>query len=68
MNQERTARPAGKLVSTQDAASVLSKHPKTLDRWRKEGRGPRWYQPEGPGTTVYYLEHEVVEFALGGSQ
>lgn len=68
MSKQLTAQSQGKLVSTQDAASVLDKHPKTLDRWRKEGRGPRWYQPEGPGTTVYYLEHEVLEFALGGTQ
>ena len=68
LNQELTARPAGKIIPTKEASGILRKHPKTLDRWRKEGRGPRWSQPEGPGTTVCYLEHEVIEFALGGSQ
>jgi len=58
-------RTAGNLITTKDASRLLHKHPKTIERWRKEGRGPRWYQPEGDGTSVYYLEHEVVAFALG---
>lgn len=65
MNQELAARPAGKLISTKEASGVLRKHPKTLDRWRAEGKGPRWYQPEGPGAPVYYLDHEVMAYALG---
>lgn len=56
---------AGKFIQTKRVAEILGKHVKTIDRWRKEGIGPRWYQPEGPGATVYYLEHEVIAYALG---
>ena len=43
----------------------------TLRRWAsiwltpgKPGkkRGPRPYQPDGPGTAIYYYEHEVLAF------
>jgi len=54
-----------RLLTTKEAAALLRKNTKTLERWRDERRGPRWYQPEGRGTSVYYLEHEVVAFALG---
>ncbi len=58
-------RPAGRLLTTKEAAALLRKNPKTLERWRTEGRGPRGYQPEGRRTSVWYLEHEVLAFALG---
>jgi len=66
MNQQGTPTDAGNFISTKEASRLLRKHPKTLDRWRQEGRGPRWYQPEGPPRgRVLYLEHEVIAYALG---
>lgn len=40
-----------KLVSTKDAAEMLSKTPATLKRWRYEGIGPNYVVVEG---TVRY--------------
>lgn len=63
--QQIAPETAGKIIQTKRVAEILGKHPKTIDRWRAEGTGPRWYQPEGRGSTVYYLEHEVIAYALG---
>jgi len=65
MDQRLAPAVAGKFITTKEAADLLRKHHKTLDKWRHEGRGPRWYQPDGPDTHVYYLEHEVIAFVVG---
>jgi hypothetical protein len=57
---------AGKLITTKDAAKLLRKHVKTLEKWRSEGKGPRYYQPEGERGSVWYLEHEVIAYVRGG--
>ncbi len=58
---------AGKLIDTKRAAEILGKHVKTLEKWRSEGKGPRYYQPEGEGGSVWYLEHEVIAYVRGGA-
>ena len=58
---------AGKLITTKDAARLLRKHVKTLEKWRSEGKGPRYYQPEGEGGSVWYDEHEVNAYVRGGA-
>ena len=58
---------AGKLISTKEAAGLLGKHVKTLEKWRSEDKGPRYYQPEGDGGSVWYLEHEVIAYVRGGA-
>ena len=49
-------------------AGLSCKGQSTLRRWAKiwlnpnipgKKRGPQPYQPDGPGTAVFYLEHEV---------
>lgn len=69
MNQQEAApvSTAGKLITTKEAAGLLRKHVKTLEKWRGEGKGPRWYQPEGEGGSVWYLEHEVIAYVRGGA-
>lgn len=67
MDQQTAPAVAGKIITTKEAADLLRKHPKTLDKWRHEKRGPRFYQPDGPDTAVYYLEHEVIAFVVGGA-
>lgn len=70
MNQQEAAPavPVGKIVSARRAAEILGRHVKTLESWRTEGKGPRYYQPEGKRGSVYYLEHEVISYALGGAR
>jgi hypothetical protein len=71
MNQQEAAPTAevGKIITAKEAARILRIHPKTLDRMKREGRGPRAYQPQGRGRghRVYYLEHEVRAYVLGGA-
>ena len=57
-----------KKLCVKQLAGLSNKGQSTLRRWatvwlipNKPGkkRGPRPYQPDGPGTAVYYLEHDV---------
>ena len=67
---ERKSEPvatAGKLINAERAADILGKSVKTLEKWRSDGKGPRYYQPEGKGGSIWYLEHEVIAYVLGGA-
>ena len=63
-----TARPTSQriVVDTMGAAEYLGLHPRTLDNWRSQGRGPRYLRVGR--RIVYriahledYLESRVVE-------
>ena len=60
-----------KRLCVKQVADILKKGESTLRRWAaiwltpgKPGkkRGPRPYQPDGPNTTIFFLEHEVLAF------
>ncbi len=53
-----------KLLSTGDAAKVLNCQPQTLNRWRHEGKGPRYFKV---GRLVRYSEDELKQWVDNNS-
>lgn len=62
---------APKKLCIKESAPILKQGESTLRRWAKiwliagmpgRKRGPRPYQPDGPGTAIFYLEHEVIAY------
>ena len=43
-----------KLATTLEAAAYLRRSPTTLERWRRDGTGPRYMGGGGHGKTVHY--------------
>ena len=52
-------------------SAIIDQGQSTLRRWAKiwlnpgmpgKKRGPRPYQPDGPGTALFYLENEVYTY------
>jgi excisionase family DNA binding protein len=48
-----------KLLSTEEAAGFLNCQPQTLNRWRHEGKGPRYFKV---GRLVRYSENQLKEW------
>jgi predicted site-specific integrase-resolvase len=46
-------------LTTKKAAAILGYEPCTLEKWRRLGRGPRFYKPAG---RVRYDEQDVLAF------
>ncbi len=44
------------LLRPSEAAKILSVSTRTLDRWRRDGVGPRWFQE---GRIVLYPKKEI---------
>ena len=57
------------LLTTKEAAKILRLHPKTLEKWRTRGCGPKCckIQSDKPGRTyVYrYRREDLKAFVLG---
>lgn len=50
-------------LTTVQAARMLEMDPKTLGRWRSEGKGPEYVRWEG---RIYYRRSAVLRFMRGG--
>jgi len=46
-------------MDTKEAAEFIKHSPSTLETWRSEGGGPKWYKPSGK---VVYLRQDLVEW------
>ena len=51
-------------LDTKEAAAFIKHSQSTLEGWRSEGTGPKWYKPAGK---VVYLRAELVEWMKGQS-
>ena len=49
-----------KVLTTKEAAEFLRVSERTLQRWRDEGRGPRFTEPEP--RVIRYLEADLVRW------
>ncbi len=50
------------LLTTANAAVLLSVKPQTLRKWRLNGRGPRYCRLGGPGGRVAYRPADIEEW------
>jgi predicted DNA-binding transcriptional regulator AlpA len=46
-------------ATPREVAECLKVSEETLATWRRENKGPPWYQLNGPGGSVRYLPGEV---------
>lgn len=58
--------PKGLPLTTKEAAKVLARSPNRLEQDRLQHIGPRFYQPGGPGTRVYYSERDLLAYLARG--
>lgn len=49
-----------KVLTTKEAAEMLRLSERTLQRWRDEGRGPKFIEPEPK--VIRYLESDLVRW------
>ncbi len=52
------------MLTTTQAAEFLKQKPATLENWRSQGRGPKYYKPSG---TVFYLKEDLIEWVKSGA-
>lgn len=45
-----------KILTTIEAAEILRQKPSTLENWRSQKKGPKYYKPLG---TVFYMEDDL---------
>ena len=57
----------GRPLSSSEAAELMGLHPVTLDRWRMEGNGPRYFSPQGT-RRVWYAEKDVLHWLASGAK
>ena len=53
------------IFTTEEAAEYLRLKPKTLQRWRLEGKGPVFIEPER--NVVRYREQDIIEWLAGSA-
>ena len=52
------------MLNTIEAAEFLRQKPATLENWRSNNKGPKYYKPSG---TVFYLEEDLVDWIKSSS-
>lgn len=55
-------RPTMKIYTTETLAELLGVKPKTIQQWRHQGKGPKYYEPEK--YVVRYTEKDVMEWLV----
>lgn len=51
-------------MTPQEASDYLGVHVSTLCVWRKSGKGPKSYQPNGSGK-IYYFKSDLINWIKG---
>lgn len=59
--------PKGRPISGQELAEWLSVHPTTVEGWRQNGTGPKFYAPAGQ-RRVWYSESDVLKWLAHGAR
>jgi hypothetical protein len=52
-----------KIFTTEEAADFLRLKPSTLQKYRTEKRGPRYFEPEK--NVVRYIEKDLIDWLVG---
>lgn len=51
------------MLTTKEAAEFLRLKPATMENWRVNGKGPKYYKPSG---IVFYSKEDLIDWLKSG--